>query len=143
MSGTYLPAPFLTGFFKKNILYQAIYIACNPKQIYIYIYIYIYKVGSRARLTRGLIAQSVRGSERNLVVVGFKSHSGQLSIAASKNPSVVNTIHILYMFCTKDANLRLFSKKIPQVVQESQSKVLTSRSSIIFCRFFHKKVWGR
>ena len=30
---------------------------------------------------------------------GFKSHSGQLSIATSKNPSVVNTI---YMYILQD-----------------------------------------
>ena len=51
--------------------------------IYIYIYIYMY------------IAQSVRASERNSVVAGSNpSQSGQLSIATSKNPSVVNTVCI-------------------------------------------------
>ena len=30
---------------------------------------------------------------RYWVVGGFRSHSGQLSIAASKNPSVMNTIY--------------------------------------------------
>ena len=38
--------------------------------------------------THGLIAQSVRVFSGR----GFKSHSGQLSIAASKNPSVVITM---------------------------------------------------
>ena len=41
------------------------------------------------------IAQSVRASERNSVVAGSNpSQSGQLSIATSKNPSVVNTVCI-------------------------------------------------
>ena len=47
-----------------------------------------------ASWTDGLIAQSVRASEWNSVVMGFKFHPGQLSIATSKNPSVVNTICI-------------------------------------------------
>ena len=34
--------------------------------------------------THGLIAQLGRASERNSVVVGSKSHSGQLSIAKAK-----------------------------------------------------------
>ena len=35
---------------------------------------------------------------RYWVVGGFRSHSGQLSIAASKNPSVMNTMPFRYSF---------------------------------------------
>ena len=35
---------------------------------------------------------------RYWVVGGFRSHSGQLSIAASKNPSVMNTMSFRYSF---------------------------------------------
>ena len=50
------------------------------------------KLALSASWTHGLIAQSVRASEFS--GRGFKSHSGQLSIATSENPSVVNTICI-------------------------------------------------
>ena len=49
------------------------------------------KLALSASWTHGLIAQSVRASEFS--GRGFKSHSGQLSIATSKNLSVVNTIY--------------------------------------------------
>ena len=49
-----------------------------------------------------LIAQSVIASERNSVSGrGFKSHSGQLFVATSKNPSVIGDYHIyiyIYMY---------------------------------------------
>ena len=53
-------------------IYMCIYIYIHIYMcIYIYIYVYIYIYGR-----------------------GFKSHSGQLSIATSKNPPAVNTICI-------------------------------------------------
>ena len=54
--------------------------------IYIYIYIYIY-----------ISWPDSSGGQSNWTEFsgrGFKSHSGQLSITTSKNPSVVNTISI-------------------------------------------------
>ena len=63
----------------------------------------LHKVSSE-RETHGLMAHSVRASEWNsvvVVVVGSKFRSGQLSIATytSKNPSVVNTIHVyIYIY---------------------------------------------
>ena len=55
------------------------------------------KLALRASWTHDLIAQSVEAFERNLVGRGLKSHSGQFSIATSKNPSVQCWIPYIYI----------------------------------------------
>ena len=52
------------------------------------------KLALRAGWTHGLIAQSVKASEQNSVVVGSNPNQANFLQATSKNPSVGNTIYI-------------------------------------------------
>ena len=74
------------------------------------------KLALRAIWTHGLIAQLVRASERNSVVLDWNPTQAEfLFTATSKNPSVVNTIYIYICIYITISPLARFIKQMEQV----------------------------